>query len=197
VTLLAIDGISFKFDDSWSIIKWDESRWYLEAIYKLNGQLDDRPEGTKAVDAVGIRDGVPYLFEVKDFRGVAIENKQRQLHELPLEVGLKARDTVAGLLGWVALGKQDELPLRWVRAAHDQRQRVRVVALLAEDASRPGEPSHKRDARELERASRLKQRLAWLTPRVLVNDPLRDTAWLQQMGMTTQSAANAGPARRR
>jgi hypothetical protein len=38
--------------------------------------------------------------EIKDFRGVAIENKQRQLQELPLEIGLKARDTVAGLLGW-------------------------------------------------------------------------------------------------
>jgi hypothetical protein len=59
VTLLAIDGISFGFDDSWSIVKWDESRWYLEGIYKLNGQLQDRPEGTKAVDAIGIRDGCP------------------------------------------------------------------------------------------------------------------------------------------
>ena len=30
------------------------------------------------------RDEIPYLFEVKDFRGFAIENKTRQLHELPL-----------------------------------------------------------------------------------------------------------------
>jgi hypothetical protein len=78
-----------------------------------------------------IRDETPYLFEVKDFRGLAIENKQRQLHELPLEVGLKARDTIAGLLGWVALGKQDELPLRWMRAVQDQRQTVRVMARAA------------------------------------------------------------------
>lgn len=196
MTVVPIDGIAFEFDDSWSVAKWDESRWYLDGICKLNGPLDGRSEGTKAMDAIGVRHDVPYLFEVKDFRGVAIENKQRQLHDLPLEVGLRARDTVAGLLGWIALGKQDELPLRWIRAACSQARPVRVVTLLAEDASRPGEPSHKRDARELERASRLKQRLAWLTPRVLVNDPLRDTTKLRQMGVTARSSANAGPARR-
>lgn len=197
MTLLPIDGIRFEFDDSWSVAKWDESRWYLDGIHKLNGELNDRPEGTKAVDAIGVRDDAPYLFEIKDFRGFAIENKQRQLQELPLEIGLKARDTVAGLLGWVALGKQDELPLRWVRAIHGQRQLVRVVTLVAEDSSRPGEPLYKRDARELERASRLKQRLAWLTPRVLLHDPLRDADKLQRIGVLAHSEANAGPARPR
>lgn len=197
MTPLPIDGIRFEFDDTWSIAKWDESRWYLDSIHKLNGQLDNRAEGTKAVDAVGIRKETPYLFEIKDFRGVAIENKQRQLQELPLEIGLKARDTVAGLLGWVALGKQDDIPLRWVRAVRDQRQLVRVIALVAEDSSRPGESSYKRGTRELERASRLKQRLAWLTPRVLVNDPLRDTAMLGRIGVVATSEASAGPARRR
>src|ERR1044071_2825690 len=59
-------------------------------------------------------------------------------------------------------------------ALQDQRQLVRVLALIAEDASRPGESAHKRDARELERAGRLKQRLAWLTPRVVIKDPLRE-----------------------
>lgn len=102
---------------------------------------------------------------------------------------------MAGLLGWLALGKQDELPRRWIRATYDQARPVRVVALLAEDGSRPGEPFHKRDARELERASRLKQRLAWLTPRVVVNDPLRDAAKLQTLGVTARSGASAGPAR--
>jgi hypothetical protein len=103
VTVLPIDGIAFEFDESWSIVKWDESRCYLDGLRKLNGPLGGRHEGTKAVDAVGIRGDVPYLFEVKDFRGVAIENKRRQLDVLPLEVGLKARDTLASLLGWVAL----------------------------------------------------------------------------------------------
>ena len=197
MTPLPIDGLRFEFDDSWSVAKWDDSRWYLEGISKLTGQLDDRPEGTKAVDAIGLRDEIPYLFEVKDFRGFAIENKKRQLHELPLEVGLKTRDTVAGLFGWVALGKQDDLPLRWVQAVRDQHQLVRVITLVAEDSLRPGEPVHKREARDLERASRLKQRLAWLTPRVLVSDPLRNATTLEQLGIVAKSEAGAGPARPR
>lgn len=197
MTQLPIDGIRLEFDDSWAVAKWDDARWYLDGIHKLNGELDGRPEGTKAVDAVGVRDDVPYLFELKDFRGLAIENKQRQLNELPLEIGLKVRDTVAGLVGWVALGKQDELPLRWVHAAREQRQLVRVLALIAEDSSRPGESAHKRSARESERANRVKQRIAWLTPRVLVNDPLRDTPMLRNIGVAASSEASAGPARRR
>jgi len=197
VTRLPIDGLRFEFDDSWSVAKWDDSRWYLEGIHKLNGQLENRSEGTKAVDVIGLREQIPYLFEVKDFRGFAIENKQRQLQELPLEIGLKARDTVAGLFGWVALGKQDDLPLRWVRAVRDEHQLVRVITLVAEDSLRPGEPMHKREARDLERASRLKQRLAWLTPRVLVSDPLRNAAALEQLGIAAESEAGAGPARPR
>ncbi|HEX4417301.1 MAG TPA: hypothetical protein VH165_05350 [Kofleriaceae bacterium] len=141
-------------------------------------------------------DGIRLEFDDKDFRGVAIENQQRQRHELPLEIGLKARDTVAGLLGWVALGKQDDLPRRWVRAVCDQQRAIHVVALIAEDAARPGEPLHKRAAKESERMNRLKQRLAWLTPRVVVKDPLRDTDLLGRLGITVNSEAGAGPARR-
>jgi hypothetical protein len=55
VTRLPIDGLRFEFDDSWSVAKWDDSRWYLEGVHKLNGQLEDRPEGTKAVDVIGLR----------------------------------------------------------------------------------------------------------------------------------------------
>jgi hypothetical protein len=196
VASLSIDGISFEFDDAWSVVKWDESRWYLDGICKLNGELDGRAEGSKAVDAVGVRNDVPYLFEIKDFRGAAIENKARQLEELPLEIGLKVRDTVAGLFGRVAQGKQDDLPLRWVQAALQQDSFIRVVALIAEDAARPGEPEHKREIRKSERANRLKQRLAWLTPRVLIGDPIRDTDLLPKLGIAAQSEPGGGPARR-
>jgi hypothetical protein len=43
----------------------------------------------------------------------------------------------------------------------------------------------------------MKQRLAWLTPRVLVNDPLRDSAMLARIGVIATSEAGAGPARHR
>lgn len=196
MTSLTVDGIRLEFDDSWEVVKWDKSPWYVNGIMKLSGQLDGRPEGTKAVDVLGVRNSAPFLFEVKDFRGFPIENKQRQFHELPLEVGLKARDTVAGLVGWVALGKDDALPLRWVQATKERQQPVHVLALIAEDSSRPGEASHKRAAREDERASRMKQRLAWLTTKVHVKDPLRDREMLDKLSISARSEAGAGPARR-
>lgn len=194
MTALSMDGICLDFDDTWSVRKWDDSVLFTDGIRKLNGELEGRAEGTKAVDAIGVRHDVPYLFEVKDFRGSAIENKKRQLAELALEVGLKARDTIAGLLGLVAIGTQDDLSQRWIRAVHGDR-RVHVFALLAEDSARPGELSSKRGMRAAERSKRVEQRLAWLTPRVRVIDPLRDAASLLKVGVTATSEAGAGPGR--
>jgi hypothetical protein len=70
---------------------------------------------------------------------------------------------------------------------------VYVVAWVAEDPSRPGELAHKRATREQERLSRLKQRLAWLTRRVWIGNPLTSTT---VPGVTATSLPGAGPARR-
>lgn len=197
-TSLDVDGIRLLFDDSWSVEKWDDSRGFQDGLYKLNGSLDGRDEGSKAMDVIGLRGGVPYLFEVKDFRGFAIENKHRQLSELPLELGLKARDTIAGLVGLISLDKGEGLPEAWLRATQRPAQSVRVFALFAEDAARPGEPNRKRHRREDVRADRLERRLAWLTPKVFIKDPLRESESLRQMfGITAESLAGAGPARPR
>lgn len=193
MTALPIDGIRFEFDDSWAIAKWDDSTWYRERIARLKGTFDGNYQSTKAVDAVGMRDDMPYLFEVKDFRGFAIENKARHVEEIPLELGLKARDTVAGLLGVTALGAHDDLLARWIRAVNQLGRAVNIVAWIAEDATRPGEHAHKRAVREWQRLRSVKQRLAWLTPRVRVSDPLRSPV---VPGVVATSLAGAGPARR-
>jgi hypothetical protein len=194
LTSLAIDGIDFEFDDRWLVTKWDESPWYRDKIERLKGEVDGKSESTKAVDVVGLHDETPYLIEVKDFRGFAIENKQRQLGELPLEIGLKARDTIAGIAGLVALGETAELPVRWLRAVREGPRPVHVIAWVAEDLARPGELAHKRASREHERLSVLKQRLAWLTRRVWVTNPLVSSTI---PGVTATSIRGAGPARRR
>jgi hypothetical protein len=192
MTELTIDGIQLTFDDSWLVTKWDDSPWYRDGIERLKGKLNGNAEGTKAVDVVGIRDEIPYLFEVKDFRGFAIKNKARQVQELPLEIGLKARDTIAGLVGLVSRDREGELPRRWVHAVKHHGRAVHVVAFLAEDAARPGEAAHKRAARESERLNRVKQFLTWLTPRVWVTDPLRNPPI---PGLTAASLAGGGAAR--
>jgi hypothetical protein len=190
VTELDVDGIRFTFDDSWSAVKWDDTDTYSLHIGRLQGS----GHGTKAVDIIALCDGIPYLFEVKDFRGnaIAIANLQR---DLPLEIGFKVRDTAAGLVGAVARGVTGP-PAIWLEAVACNHNVVRVVAWIAEDAARPGEPEHKRKARLSQRAASIAQRLAWLTERrrILVEDPLRE---MSVRGVTAQSLPRAGPARSR
>lgn len=197
---MEVDGIRFDFDDSWQVEKWDDSPWYRRGIHLLQGELTvlvngeqkKRPEGTKAVDLLGLREEVPYLIEVKDFRGFRIENKYRQ-QELPLEIGLKARDTIAGVAGLVSLGNPPELPKRWLRTVKDGDRQIHVVAGIAEDLATPGEHAYKRNIREQARQSVLEQRLAWLTSRVWIANPFISTSL---PGVTVTSLQGAGAARR-
>jgi hypothetical protein len=194
MTELRVDGVMLRFDDSWLVAKWDDSRWYRAGIERLTGSLDGRPEGTKAMDVVGLQGEIPYLFEVKDFRGFSIQNKARHVSELPLEIGLKARDTIAGIVGVVSRGGDEALPHKWVHAVKQEGRAVHVVALIAEDGPRPGEPIHKRVIRDSERMNRVKQFVAWLTPRVWVADPLKQASI---PGLTASSLPGGGPARGR
>jgi hypothetical protein len=144
-------------------------------IGKLGGELDARSEGTKAVDFVGVRDEAFYFLEVKDFRGHRIENAKRQREELPLEIGLKVRDTLAGVAGaYAKVGGTDWIE-RCGATLTARKGQVRVVVWIADDPPGPSEPRQKRAVRDSERLNRIKQKLAWLTSRVLVEDPLEAT----------------------
>lgn len=168
--------IRFDFGERWHVEKWDASDAYTRGVGTLSGELTDangnkRAEGTKAVDFVGVLDDTLYLFEVKDFRGHRIENKRRQIQELPLEIGLKVRDTLAGLAGAYAKTGAPPWLERCGTALTARKKPVRVVAWIADDAPGPREPRGKRDAHDSVRTALVKQKLAWLTPRVLVEDP--------------------------
>jgi hypothetical protein len=89
----------FEFGDAWRHVKrWDTQPAFLNGIQGVNGILDGRAEGTKAVDFVGVRTDDVWLFEVKDFRNRPAQ-WQKRIDELPLEMALKARDTIAGIVG--------------------------------------------------------------------------------------------------
>jgi len=47
-----------------------------------------------------------------------------------------------------------------------------VVVWIADDPPGPNEPKHKRAVRDSVREKQIKQKLTWLTSRVLVEDPL-------------------------
>ena len=161
----------FAFGGSWvHVVRWDESIEYRHGIQRVQGELDDHREGTKAADFIAVRDGALWMFEVKDFRNRLADWQERR-RTLALEVALKVRDTLAGV---VALHRQDG-------AASWSRDAVRclasttaptVVAVIAKPAEvRESLPSRKLGTHEAELRKRSAGMLRWLTRKVLLVDP--------------------------
>lgn len=173
MTTIREGRLELEFDETWLVVKWDDDPAFREGICKLCGEIRDgetvRHEGTKAVDLIGLRESVLYLIELKDFRGHRIENKSRQVAELPLEIGLKVRDSLAGLIG--ARHRSADPDGALVAFAEAMLHHPpRVVALIAEDARAPVHPS-KQAAIRKERKDNLARRVHWLKTKVTVEDP--------------------------
>lgn len=190
-----VEKIRFEFGESWTVAeKWDDTRTFLDGIRRLTGEvLDERTGeissvGSKAVDIVGVRNDDLYLIEVKDYRGHPIETKRRQPRELPLLIGCKVRDTIAGLVGASRRGVDPALASCAILLLKPKR-RVYVIAWIADPALRSAEPIHKRAAWQKQRSDQLKQCLSWLTPNVGVASPL-DTL----PDVTTRNLAGVGQA---
>ncbi len=151
--------LRFVFDDSWSVIKYDDHPDYQDRIKRL--------DGTKALDFVAVHaNAILYLIEVKDFRGYRIQNRTRvRDSELALEVGQKARDTIAGIVAAHHRGSTALLD-KAVRRLAANATPVRVLLWLEQDL--PPGPRGRRSNELSVLIDALKQRLDWLTPRILV-----------------------------
>jgi hypothetical protein len=99
---LDVEKQRFEFSDAWTLaFKYDDSRFYREGPERLKGDVDGVSQSTRAVDVVAIHRKMGILLlEAKDFRGHRIANKKRLTSgEIVVEVALKVRDTIAGLVG--------------------------------------------------------------------------------------------------
>jgi hypothetical protein len=158
----------FEFGESWSHVqRWDSCTAYTNGVGTVQGTLDARIEGTKALDFVGIRNGELWLFEIKDFRNRPIQLKDR-LNELPLEIALKVRDTLAGLVGRHHHDDAEPWVTHSVQAIADNAAMPTVVAVIAQPG---GLPAVKRKVYRDVLMKKTRQRLAWLTRRVFLVDP--------------------------
>jgi hypothetical protein len=87
------------FPDGWKVTKYDDWAFY-------QNQVGNRFGSTKAIDflAYNPADGALWLIEIKDFR-----QHHRDKTKLPLwdEIGLKARDTLAGVFAAKVNGSVD------------------------------------------------------------------------------------------
>ncbi len=123
----------------------------------------------------------------EDYRGYPVETKKTQPRDLPLVIGCKVRDTVAGLVG-ASRSRDDPWVGTCARLLVERKRRVYVIAWVADPALRPAESLQKRSVWQKERSDRLKQRLAWLTPYVTVASPFDGPVG----DVAAQSLAGAG-----
>lgn len=193
MTTIVEGRLVFKFGPSWNVEKYDEQNVHAKGIQVVQGPVRcankhctrrgdnascpschyELGVGTKAVDFVAIRNGDPYLIEVKDFRGYRIENKGRLRDDLAVEVAFKVRDTLAGLLGAV---NTDDRTVWEPLVAPMLRRAPKVVLWLERDCGgleKPGDGARRAAALQDE----LKRLLRWLTFDVSVKskDMARDS----------------------
>lgn len=177
--------LRFTFDDQWTVVKYDDHADYRDRIGRL--------ERTRAVDFVGFcaqEDEALYWIEVKDFRGYRIQNKRRMSDgELATEVAEKVRDSVAGVLGAYRTAGEWRPWQPFVRGLWRRGCPIRVILWLEEDPM-PGPQARRRNAAQV-RARLLKDRLRWLTTKVLVISQATDGC---PDGLTVADLPGAGQA---
>ncbi len=161
-----VENQRFTFGDEWTIaFKYDDTRFHQREAVCLQGIIDGVPHSTKAVDVIALHQISGLLFlEAKDFRGHKIANKQRLKGEVAVEVAVKARDTIAALIG-AARKLESEFPSDELVAAMSSEKEILVVLWLEDDTFQ--------DPREAKATlgvlnQRLKSLLSWLNVRTFV-----------------------------
>ncbi len=161
-------GLEFEFGKGWRVVKYDKDPAFMDGIRKLNQEILTA-DGTRAsfgtcgIDLIAVHGKAIYFIEIKDFRGSRIPNKRRiQNNELAMDVGIKVRDSLAGIVG---AHHRCEARVQWepfMRPLIDTSYQVHVLLWLEQDRNVPD------NRRSL--TDQLKTRLSWLTNRVLVVD---------------------------
>jgi hypothetical protein len=153
--------LAFEFGDNWQVFKLDDHRDYREKIEKV----DD----TKAVDILGILHETDlYFIEVKDFRGYRIENKDRLKDGvLAIEIAQKVRDSLSCIISAHRTSSDREYWRPFARHLCSPDTTVKVVIWLEDDPA-PAHLQSRRKARASISSKVFRQKLSWLTRRVLV-----------------------------
>ena len=90
-----------RFPRDWPTVKFHDHAFY--------GKVSKAIQAVKGVDMVAVGEPKMYLIEIKDYRGFAIENKQKlTTSELIQDVAGKVKDTLAVLYA-AHRQKQDDL----------------------------------------------------------------------------------------
>lgn len=172
-TVIRERDIEFRFGESWIVLKYDESREYENGIRKLSGvwKIDkdgkEHSRGTKGIDILGSRARTLTFIEVKDFRKATGDRESRIQDELPFEIGFKACDTVAGVVGSVRDGS-DSAFHGFAQMLVDSNSPIEIILWLEEPSVTSKAELLRRKSRLSTATSKLKQCCKWLTDRAFV-----------------------------
>lgn len=168
MTVFKESYLHFTFDEAhWNVIKYDEDPKYIDISNKL--------AGTKAVDFLGFyNSNTLAMFEVKGFRGYGSlksvnDRLAHGMEELSTEVAQKVKDTVAAIVGISCnTGLQDAF---WQQAATHllQKKPLVIVAWIEEDLNNKIVKQRKKNEMSV-RTSKLKNKLAWLTTNITIDN---------------------------
>lgn len=172
-TAITEGDLLFEFNDPWVVLKYDEHLCYRAGIEKLKGRLVDNQGQdeywrTTAVDLVAAKARLLLFMEIKDFRGYRIQTKTRVGDELAMEVGVKTRDSLAGLVGGFHADHPDATH-PFVERLLTRGTDIRVLLWLETDLyARSPVETERQKSRQAVLGKCLKRRCAWLTSRALV-----------------------------
>ena len=154
--------LDFDFGGSWTVLKYDESGGFYKTKMAVN------VEPTKAIDFLCVpRNQQPLLLmEAKDF-SLGVPHREK-FNKVPMAVAIKARDTVAGIVGGshCASDSGEQTVFRDSRLKLDAPPRV---VFFFSDLGTPlrRDPRRAKQARDV-LLKLLKKHLSWLTRDVAV-----------------------------
>jgi len=158
-------GLQFKFEEAyWQIIKFDTDVNYKKIANDLST--------TKAIDFLGIyRNEFLVMFEIKSFRHYGPQSRLNNgAEELTIEIAQKVRDSVAAIVG--AHRNTTHNHLFWTTACTlltNSKKEIFVIAWVEEDGADMNEMKWGKQRSSL-KISKLKQKLKWLTARIMVEN---------------------------
>lgn len=186
-------ALVFRFDPQWRVIKYDATDEWARSSSNLDPRHRDdtthiwarcnilaQIQKTKAVDFIAQHDrhGVVFL-EVKDYRRfskrlaeLAPESKNvaGDGKDLLEEVAVKVRDSIAGVVGACRTAAPQAEWESVVSSLRTRQSRCLVVLWLEEDDQGKPARDKRQGPRRNTRKNRLKKKLAWLTPDVIITN---------------------------
>ncbi len=159
MTVIREGNLEFSFGNSWDVCKYDGNGSYYKTLMEKN------VKPTKAVDFLCFCSAHRlFMLEVKDF-SLGVPNREK-FENIPMSVAIKARDTIAGIIGGSHCASNDEQT--FFKNSYRRMVNSPYVIFFFEDLATPARPpertANKRDVLQ----KKLREHLRWLTRDIVV-----------------------------